>query len=103
MTEADRPFIEIGERIARLRFFLGYKTQADFARFLGVAANLLSMMETGLRRPTSDFALLLQSRTGADMHWLYTGSTANMPLRFQPMLDTAAPERARRGRPSKSQ
>lgn len=60
---------EIGGRIAHIR---GQKSQATFARDLGVHKNTLGGYERGERKPDSEFLAALM-RAGYSANWLLTG------------------------------
>ncbi|MBD3618979.1 MAG: helix-turn-helix transcriptional regulator [Chromatiales bacterium] len=60
---------EIGGRLVQIR---GHKSQAAFARDLGVHKNTLGGYERGERKPDSEFLCALM-RAGYNANWVLTG------------------------------
>lgn len=98
----DAQFKEIGDRLARLRTTNGMN-QTEFANLLGIKVNRYNQYENGKRKPPTDIAGIIRSRTGAPMDWLYEGASENLPLRLADLAKPAPSQGGpQRGRPPKT-
>lgn len=69
----------IGERLVELREALG-RTQADFARLVGVTPQALLNWEKGNNRPSIDMAYKIAAGTGGvPVGYILSGDTRGMP------------------------
>lgn len=66
-------------RIAQTRKALGYRSQADFCREIGVDRNIYNPFEKAKRRMTIDVALKIRARFGISLDWIYCGDPAQLP------------------------
>lgn len=76
----------IGDRIDLLREQLGYKTAKEFADFLGVDQNTLTMWLRGDRTPQLDKIARLREKTGVTADYLLYGDTSTLPLHLFRLL-----------------
>ncbi len=61
-----------GSRLRMVRQHLG-KSQNTLAREFGICASTLSRYETDVREPDIEFFILMKSKTGIDLNWLFCG------------------------------
>ncbi len=67
-----------GQRLRMLRQHLG-KSQAALASEFGISGSTLSRYETDVREPDIDFFILLRSKTGVDLNWLFCAEGEMFP------------------------
>lgn len=79
---SDSSLTRIGERIRVLREALGYSNASQFAAFVGWSSQQLSNYENGQKRPEVNMAILLCSRTGATLDYIYRGEFAGLPMQL---------------------
>lgn len=80
---------EAGERLKQIR---GSKTQAEFAKFLGIGRTTLIRYEAGERRPDVELLVKLNMLYGIQPLWLLTGkfeatSGVQLSARERALLD----------------
>lgn len=71
--QSDKPFKEIGERLASLRLAVSGESQRTFAAQNGFNANQYNNWEAGVRRIPVDAAERLCDRYGLTLDFVYRG------------------------------
>lgn len=72
----DQPKV-IGQRLKALRLAVGCKTQAAFAKSIGVEKNTYNPWETGQRPLTFEGALLIRRRYRVPLDFLFFGEAVD--------------------------
>ena len=69
----------IARRLKALRKALNYKTQAKFAKDIGLERNVYNPFERAKRELTFEAACLIRKRFGVPLDWLFFGEAAQLP------------------------
>jgi transcriptional regulator with XRE-family HTH domain len=93
-TLAARSMIEVGRRLHALRSALGLKAK-DICAQVNVEPNTWSQWENGRRMADLNAMMRVYDLFGADLNFIYMGSTSSMPhelaLRVREQLSRTAP------------
>jgi transcriptional regulator with XRE-family HTH domain len=81
---------KIGARLRRLREVLGYKTQTDFAKAVGLQRHRYVQYETGERLLTIDAAAAIRAKTNCPIDFLYFGDTHGLPASLRDLSQSEA-------------
>lgn len=68
----------VGERLRWTRIALGYGTQVDFCKQIGVNKGDYSKFEAGERQVTLRVAMKIKDRWGVPLDWLFCGDKAQL-------------------------
>lgn len=90
----DRPFAEIGNRLAWHRQLTGM-SQKDYAATIGAKRAIYSMWESGTARVSLDAALKIEHRHGLSLDFLYLGHEETLPMALRLAWKAAQPANAR--------
>lgn len=97
MADGGRSNLDIAMRLDALMVALKLK-QVEFAQLIGITQPALNNYLKALRRPDIDVAIMIQSRTGATLDWIYLGDRSGLPLRLATLLpDLSSPETEKAG------
>lgn len=96
MIDGSQTPADIGRRIEMLRRALGMN-QAAFAKMLELSQPLLSNYESGFRRPDLDKAMIVASKTGATLDWIYMGIRSGLPVHLAERLEPFPPAEKKAG------
>jgi len=77
-AQSPAPYPDVAERI-RWHRRLTALSQAEYANQIGAKRSQLSNWESGLQRPSIDFALRLRERYGLTTDFIYVGDDARLP------------------------
>ena len=80
----------VGKRLAETRVALGYDSQEEFAKALGLTKSTYNPYETGKRQLTLNSALLIYSRFHVPINWLFNGDPSQLPNHIHKLLIRAA-------------
>lgn len=80
MNETVKPYADIAERLKWHRDEIEHLTQQEYAEALGVKRSALSLWEAGSHRLSLDGALLLRSKFGLSLDFMYEGIDDALPM-----------------------
>ena len=86
MTEAIKPYVEIGRRIKAARTALGHN-QRVFAQKAGFSGSQVSNWESGLYRPSLDNCITLRETYGLSIDFIIFGNLDALPHRIAKLLE----------------
>lgn len=72
-------WVEIGQRLKRLRLALGYTNAKAFCGLIGVGDTAWNNWEKGRREIPIDAALRVCAKTGASLDYIYRGMDWTLP------------------------
>lgn len=81
---------DIARRLVETREALGFQSQVDFCREIGVEKNVYNPFEKGKRRITIDVALKIRRRFGIPIDWVFCGDPAALPANIYRKLGRSA-------------
>jgi transcriptional regulator with XRE-family HTH domain len=79
MSEREKPFADIAERLLWHREMLGLR-QEDYATKLGMKRSRFSLWENGTHRLSLDGALALRRTFGLSLDFMYEGIDDALPM-----------------------
>lgn len=82
--------IDIARRLADTREALGFTSQVDFCRAIGIEKNVYNPFEMGSRRISLNVAIKIKKRFGIPLDWIYCGDPAALPLQIYQRLRRSA-------------
>jgi len=85
MADGGKSPEDIGLRLTALREAMGLN-QAAFAKLVGFSQPALANYEKGYRRPNTDQAIQIVTRTGITLDWLYLGERAGLSQRLLALI-----------------
>lgn len=80
----------IARRLKATREALGYPTQNEFAKALGVDRSSYNLFENGKRRLTNDVALKMRRKFGISLDWIFCGEVSQLPVGLIAKLGSVA-------------
>lgn len=81
---------EIARRLVDTREALGFTTQVDFCRAIGIEKNVYNPFEMGSRRISLNVAIRIKKQFGIPLDWVYCGDPAALPLQVSKRLRRSA-------------
>jgi transcriptional regulator with XRE-family HTH domain len=80
----------ISRRLIDTRKALGFSSQAEFCKEIGVEKNVYNPFEKGKRRITVDVALKIRKRFNIPLDWIYAGDPAALPVHVYRQIGSVA-------------
>lgn len=81
---------DIANRLVQTRLALGYDSQADFAREIGMEKSRYNPFEKGKRRLTLEAARKIKARFGVSLDWLFDGDISTLSTSLSKKIRVAA-------------
>lgn len=85
MADGGRSNADIAMRLGALMEALNLN-QTGFANLVGISQPALNNYIKALRRPDLDVAIMIQSKTGVTLDWIYLGNRQGLPARLLEVL-----------------
>lgn len=81
---------DIGKRLVATREALGFMSQIDFCKEIGVEKNIYNPFEKGRRRITIDVAIKVRRRFKIPLDWVYCADASHLPGTLYAKLERLA-------------
>lgn len=85
MADGGRSNEDIAMRLSALMDAMKLN-QTSFANLVGISQPALNNYIKALRRPEIDVAIMIQSKTGVTLDWIYLGNRSGLPARLLEIL-----------------
>lgn len=90
MNDRDPTSVQmIAQRLIATRLALGFESQVEFCREIGVSYNTWNNYENARGRPKLDTAIELCVRFNLTLDWIYMGDASGLPHRLAQALTAA--------------
>jgi len=80
----------IARRLVETREALGFSSQAEFCKEIGVEKNVYNPFEKGKRRITLDVAMRIKARFNIPLDWIYVGDASALPAQVYRRIGSLA-------------